>query len=185
MHQLRIARVCYIPTSCLGSWSPQTVKGASWLSPQAGSSVMCTTCQSLLSLNILQRRELNWGGYSRFILLPLAKWSCFYFFRTLALSRAQFCKVLSHAVRGWVALAFPAICGHGEHSWYFRNAQHLSKMMSTFQYCSQDKRCRNRLMFCFWTRSCFWRTWGSSLCWTICLILFWLKWVVCYFCTLM
>lgn len=49
------------------------------------------------------RREVIRGGYSRFILLPLAKWSHVpFFFRTLALLGARFCKVLSPTVRGWV-----------------------------------------------------------------------------------
>lgn len=185
MHQLWIARMCYVSTLCLRSWSPQTARGATWLSPQADSSVMCRTCQSLLTLSILQGEKWSeevtpdlycslWPNDHMFLfslgLLP---------YQGLSSARFEPChERLS-------ALAFPAISGRGEHSLSFRNAQHLSEMTSTFQYLSWDKRHRNRLMLCIWPRLCFWRTWGSSLCWTISLLLLWLKWVVFYFCTLM
>lgn len=63
------------------------------------------------------RREEIWGGYSSCILLPSAKWSHVpFFFRTPALSRARFCKVLSPTVRGWVlSLSLPSVAMESTH----------------------------------------------------------------------
>lgn len=70
MHEPRIARLCYVSTLCFCSWCPQTASGAGWLSPQAYSSVTCTTCRSPLARSILQgekwSEEVTWDLYCSF-----------------------------------------------------------------------------------------------------------------------
>ena len=73
------------------------------------------------------RREVIWGGYSRFILFPSAKCSHVpFFFRTPALSRAWFCRALSPTMRGWVlSFSWPSVAMESTHS--------PSGMLNTFQ----------------------------------------------------
>lgn len=164
VHQLWVASMCITCFSFVPLLLVLAGCKRSWL-PQSGSEQLCNVHNLPITPRTIWQRGV-WGGYSRFVLLPSAKWSHVPFFlQESCLVQGSILQGVEPHCAGLSALALPRANGHGEHPSSFRNVQHISEMANTFQYWIWQKWHQSRLMFCIWTRLCFWRTWGSSLCW--------------------